>query len=411
VLHRRRQARPALAGVLLFGAYLASLALAGFGTRSLFYATPWSDPARYLWNLLTMVSGGVLALLGPVPLDLVTLFPSVQLVLCVAGIALGWPLAAWILRRVPRGQRLLPALWTLLFVAPQGGVLPADRLLFVPAVGAAALLALAWSAERARWAELSRVAAPRSGRSRSSVTLGSGLYLLAQNSDVLPGMATHVRAKALASDVGPPALGLRDVVVLQTESAMQAFTLAVTWRAETRDADVRFWVLQSGPRAVRWTRTRRARLRARDAGPAAPRRPVRARLPVGRARAGRRYALDDAALHGRGPALGRRGPAPHPRVVRAPARRPRAALRAPGRGRAHRARAARARRHARDPGGGAYAALRAVSAALHCPAPTCPAPTCPAPTHSACWRARSPRRATRNGGRPCSVPTQRSHFW
>lgn len=251
----RGRARPALAGVLLFGAHLAFLALCGYGTRSLFYATPWSDPGRFLANLSTLSGAGVLALLGPLPLDLVTLYPAAQPGLSVLGVLVGWPLAAWILRRVPRGERLIPGLWTLLFLVPQGGVAPADRLLFVPAIGAAALLARAWQAERARWPALSR------GRRAGvlvlalSVTLGSGLYLLVQNADGLPGMARHVRAKALATDVGPRALGQREVLVLQTESQMQAFTLSATWLVEGDDPTVRFWVLQSGTRALRWTRT------------------------------------------------------------------------------------------------------------------------------------------------------------
>lgn len=252
---RHGRARPALAGVLLFGAHLAFLALAGYGTHSLFYATPWSDAGRFLANLATMASAGVLALLGPLPLDLVTLFPAVQLGLTALGVLVGWPLAAWIVRRVPPGERLVPCLWTLLFLVPQAGVAPSDRLLFVPAIGAAALLARAWQAERARWPELSRLRRAGASALALSATLGSGLYLLVQNADTLPGMARHVRTKALATDVGPPALGAREVLVLQTENQMQAFTLSATWLVEGGDPNVRFWILQSGPRAVRWTRT------------------------------------------------------------------------------------------------------------------------------------------------------------
>jgi len=255
VFWRAGRARPGLGALALFGAHVAFLALAGYGTRSLFYATPWSDPGRYLANLGVLATGGVLSLLGPVPLDVVTIAPVARVVLVALGILVGWPLWRWILRRVPAGgARTLAVGWTVLFLLPQGSAPPSDRLLLVPALGAAALLGLAWSAERARWSALSRAA--RIGRLAlaASLTLGSGLYLVAHNADVLPGMANHLRAKALATEVGPPA-PRREVLVLQTESHMQAFTLGATWHAEIADESVRFSVIHGGPRAVRWTRT------------------------------------------------------------------------------------------------------------------------------------------------------------
>ncbi len=255
VLGSRGRLRPALGAVVLFGSYLAFLALAGYGTKSLFYATPGSDTGRFSWNVITMASAGVLALLGPLPLDVITLVPSAQLALIAVGVVAGWPLAAWILARVPRGQRWIPGLWVVLFLLPQGGAAPADRLLFVPALGAAVLLALAWQSERARWAQSSRLRRGGVLALALSITLGSGLYLVAQNANGLPGMANHVRAKALATDVGPRTLGRREVIVLQTESQMQAFTLGPTWLVESGDPEVRFWILQSGARALRWKRT------------------------------------------------------------------------------------------------------------------------------------------------------------
>jgi hypothetical protein len=75
-----------------------------------------------------------------------------------------------------------------------------------------------------------------------------------QNAEILPGMARHVRTQALATDVGPRELGRRDVLVLQSESQMQAFTLGNTWHAELSDPDVHFWILHSGSRPLRWTR-------------------------------------------------------------------------------------------------------------------------------------------------------------
>ena len=45
-----------------------------------------------------------------------------------------------------------------------------------------------------------------------------------------------------------------EVLVLQTESQLQGFTLAETWYAEGGDARVHFWPVQSGLRPLRWTR-------------------------------------------------------------------------------------------------------------------------------------------------------------
>jgi len=244
----------ALLALLFLAAHLAFLARAGFGTRSLFYATPWIDPGRFAGNLFLLATGGVLSLVGPFSLDLAMLFPAVRTGLVLAGVLLGWPLALWIARgaRGRSGAGLL-ALWTVLFLLPQGGVVGADRLLFVPSIGAAGLGALFWLAERERWREHSRARRALLFALAASATLGSGAFLLLQNV-ALAGMASHVRTKALATEVGPRELGRRDVVVLQTESQMQAFTLGATWHVERDDPLVHFWLLQSGPRALCWTR-------------------------------------------------------------------------------------------------------------------------------------------------------------
>jgi hypothetical protein len=252
-LFRAGRPRPALGALALLVAYLAFLPLAGFGTRSLFYATPCSDSGRFLANLGLLATGGVLSLLGPAPLDLVTMLPRAAVALAGLGVLVGWPIWGWVVRRAG-AVRALAGAWTVLFLLPQAGAAPADRLLFVPSIGAAALLGAAWSAQRARWSELGRPARLGTWALALSATLGSGLYLVAQNVDVLPGMARHLREKALATEVGPPA-PRREVLVLQTESHLQAFTLGATWHAEIADESVRFSLIHGGPRAVRWTRT------------------------------------------------------------------------------------------------------------------------------------------------------------
>ena len=177
-------------------------------------------------------------------------------VLLALSTLVGWPLAVAIWRRAPRGEaRVLLGAWTVLFLLPQGGAPTGDRLLFVPVIGAAGLLAMAWSAEPARWGELSRFRRTGAWVLELSVTVGSGLYLLILNGKVLPGMASHVREKVRATDVRPRTGTRRDVLVLQTESQLQALTLSWTWHAEFDDESVHFALMQSGRRGLRWTRT------------------------------------------------------------------------------------------------------------------------------------------------------------
>jgi len=241
---------------MLFLGWIAGLALAGFGTRSLFYVTPWHEPLRFASNVLVLLTGGLVSLAGPFPLDLATIAPESKLLLVLAGLVLGLPLTVWIARSVRRrpGVGTL-ALWTLLFLVPQGGVAPSDRLLFGSSIGAAGLLALFFEAQRER--RLGGVSS-RTARGLTmllfvAATFGSGASLLVQELGLV-GLADHLRTKALATDAGPRAHDAVEVIVLQTESQMQAFTLGETWRGEGGDPRVRFWLAQAGTRPLRWTR-------------------------------------------------------------------------------------------------------------------------------------------------------------
>jgi hypothetical protein len=254
IFYARGRSRAACVALLAFGAHLTFLVWGGYGARSLYYVTPWIAPVSFLRNLVLLASGGMLSLLTPAPLEVFLAIP--RSVLLALSILFGWPLAVAILRRVPRGEaRVLLGAWTVLSLFPQGGAPPGDRLLFVPAIGAAGLLAMAWSAERARWGELSIVRRASAWVLALSVTVGSGLYLLHMNANILPAMADHVREKTRATDVGPRTGRRRDVLVLQTESQLQGLTLSWTWHAEADDESVRFALMQIGRRGLRWTRT------------------------------------------------------------------------------------------------------------------------------------------------------------
>jgi len=253
---RGRAFAGAAAASALFLGWVVALARAGFGTRSLFYVTPWDEPLRFASNVLVLVTGGLVSLAGPFPLDIVTMAPASRPFLVLAGLLVGVPLALWIARSVAgRAGASTLALWTFLFLLPQGGVAPSDRLLFGSSIGAAGLLALFFESQRER-----RLAGASSRSARGLVkllflaaTVGSGISLFFQELGLV-GMADHLRTKALATDLGPRTHGQYEVIVIQTESQMQAFTLAETWRGEGGDPRVRFWLTQASSRPVRWTR-------------------------------------------------------------------------------------------------------------------------------------------------------------
>jgi hypothetical protein len=252
---RKRAAAVALG---LGFSWLLALAAAGFGTRSAFYATPWRDTATYAQRVGLLATGGSLALLTPFSLDLVATQRALWPAVAAAGALVGAPLG-WLVERALRGARSAWLLWLWLALAllAQGAALPSDRLLFVPAIAAAGLLASyfetplgpRWSAAE-RWLRRGLFA---------SLTAVQGALLLFQGV-FLGDMAQHLRSTISATDLGPLAGaagsgGRRTAIVLQADSAMQAFGLGTTWLGTGGDPDVRFVLLQAGPRGLRWTRT------------------------------------------------------------------------------------------------------------------------------------------------------------
>lgn len=248
---RPRSSAGASFAALAIALHLGWLVSAGYGARSLFYATPWEDPARWATNVLYLATAGLASFFGPFPSDLGSLLPGAFWFVALAGAVLGLPVLAWILRTV-RGASGVGVLWLWVvgFTLAQAGAMPADRLLFVPAIGMAGLLALAF--ERSvpaasgwkRWA--------RRGLWTSAV-VGSGLFLFVQAAG-LTASADYLRARVLETEAGDPALGHRDLFVLQTQSQIQAFALAATWAVESGDHEVSFWPVQAGNRGLVWTR-------------------------------------------------------------------------------------------------------------------------------------------------------------
>jgi hypothetical protein len=261
IASRRARSFSAWLAVAAFVAWLAFLSLAGYGTHSLFYATPWREPLRFASNLAVLLAGGALSLVGPWPIDMVTAVPQTRGVILIAGVLIGLPLWMWIsrtLRALPATERrgmVLLALWTILFLLPQAGAAPGDRLLFVASIGACGLVARHLAVLRERWRGGRLVLAAKLAAAALVLcaTLGSAASSLAQGIG-MARFADHVRTSTLATDVGPIGGGPVYVVVLQTESQLQGFALGATWHGAGGDPAVQFSLLQNGPRPLRWTR-------------------------------------------------------------------------------------------------------------------------------------------------------------
>jgi hypothetical protein len=234
--------------------WVVGLALAGYGTRSAFYATPWSDPGRFAGNLGLLATIGPLALLTPVPADLAFLQPDIRIGLAVAGVAVGVPVAVWAARRL-RGDPTAAylALWTAVALVPEAGAPLGERLLLTPTIGAAGLLAMLVARTLPR-------AAGRSVRERwaaGTLVATAGILpalMTGAQSAASAASADQIRSAVLAADVGPPSAGHREVVLLQATDPLIAFALSETWAFSTLDRDLRFTLLQTGRRGLHWTR-------------------------------------------------------------------------------------------------------------------------------------------------------------
>ena len=237
-------------GLFPAAAWTLGLALGEYGTRCLFYVTPWEDPVGFLERLTMLFPLTALHLLTPLSADLPFLAPDSTPLVVGLGVLAGIAGIVWGSKRLPDNApfRFL-LLWSVLTLAPQAGAPPSDRLLLIPMVALAPLLAVIL-AEGLR----------RGGRERTlarivvvSAGVLSMLGLFAQR--VTIGLiAGEVREAVTTADVGDRNAGPREVFVLQSGSAFVPFAMATTWHVETDDRDVRFWPLQMGRCAVDWRR-------------------------------------------------------------------------------------------------------------------------------------------------------------
>jgi hypothetical protein len=236
-------------------AALMVLAACGAGTRSVFYATPWVDPVRYLANLGTLFSAGLLRLVAPVSLDLQVFDPGLRLVLSGVGVLVAWPLAAVVAQRV-RTHPAAPflALWLVGSLLLEGAAPPWDRLLFQAAVGSAGLLALFVCSVL----DTDLHSEPRRRRVLAWLVVASAgvLSLLnaAAQSTAVAVVASNVRRAVASVDPGPALGCTADALVLQASNGLIPFVLPSSWLIQTGRSDVRVSAFQLGRRGLVWTR-------------------------------------------------------------------------------------------------------------------------------------------------------------
>ena len=246
----------ALAAVLATGFVVAYVA-AGYGTRSLFYPTPWGEPLAWLERLAVTLPGGVVAMTTPLATDAVHVVEGIT----VPTVTLGILLALWLAKRLGPSATAHPAgpflvAWILVTLLPQAGAPLSDRLFLLPLVGAAALLGIFLEATRLRmragWAgRAERVT--RTGLIVSCVVL-SAVGLFAFEWTMLR-TAAFSRAAITTAEVGPVAAVRRDVFVLQSPSQLVSLQPTAVHASLTGDEELRYRVLNATRRGVRWTRT------------------------------------------------------------------------------------------------------------------------------------------------------------
>jgi hypothetical protein len=238
-----------LAAVALLG-YLVLYVALGYGSNSIFYPTPWGAPASVVRGLVLLGATTPLALSSPFAPDVLFLFPRLQGAFLPYAVVLALAFLGALAIAARREPRALPlALLAGLAILPQASAPISDRLLLVPMLGFAGLLALfvqAWSARGglrrlAGWLVLA-VAGPIS------------LVACGARSVQFLALGERMRNVVLEADVGAPEEGPREALLLNVPSAVACLAPISTWLIETGDEGVRFWPLQLGRRELAWTR-------------------------------------------------------------------------------------------------------------------------------------------------------------
>lgn len=234
-------------------AYLAAYVGFGYGTTTIFYPAPWTDPVTFLTRLSILAALAPLSFIGYAPVDILGLAPHLAIPSALLCAIPGLWLCIAVSRRVRNHPTAwLWAGWLLLTVLPQGTPPTSDRLLFGPAVGAAALLAIFVTTSK------STVPSPRLFvHLRRTIVIGTLVVSplgLAAGGSAVRWMAKEGRAALMKLELGDPAAGPRELFLLQAPNELVTAMALSTLAVERDEPNVRLWPIQLGGRGLRWTR-------------------------------------------------------------------------------------------------------------------------------------------------------------
>ena len=254
----RAMAWNAVACGLCAGVYLILYVSEGYGSNVLFYPTPWGAPGEFAARALALLVCAPIAAVSPFPIDALSIEPAQAWSILAAALALGMPLVASFVRQLrgtPNAGFL--AIWGLLALAPQAGAPPSDRLMFTPLLAWAPLIALYLERVLGECRQYPRPAAGTRSLAwvlAATALLLSPLLLLGLGASMVRN-ASLLRTLIATADVGDDSLGMRHVFLLQASpSSLIALAPLSTWLGQGGSEAVSFHPMQSGRRALTWTR-------------------------------------------------------------------------------------------------------------------------------------------------------------
>jgi hypothetical protein len=266
---RARALAPAAA---VFGAYLGAYRALGYGARGHEqYVDPTGEPGRFAVALVTRVPTLLADLLAGLPVDLWATVPALHAAFVVVGLAALIAVAA-LLRAALRGrppEEVRRVAWFALgglgSLLPGAAALPGSRLLLMPSLGAAVVIAtvLAHVASRARPPAALRVGAALLAVVHVVVAPVALVATLAR----VAGMARAVERIARDAEIDPaPDPGAVDVVVLDAPDLVTMLYPPLVRRLDPATRERSWWTLSLSPLGHRLTRTGPTTLRLATVG-------------------------------------------------------------------------------------------------------------------------------------------------
>ncbi len=237
--------------------YTIFYALAGFGSNVLFYPMPWTSPLEFARRALAIFVCAPLSAVSPFSADLLVLQPTWFWPVLGLAALLGLIVLRFVGPQVRHAANALFLLiWGALALLPQAGAPPSDRLMFTPMLAWSALIAIYLTATlgpalRAKTSASER----RVGWTVAVTSTGiSALFLAGLGFNLARGTRL-MRNVTRDADVGQGTLGVRHAFLLQVSpSALIALNPLAAWIFLGGSQDVCLHPLQSGQRALSWTR-------------------------------------------------------------------------------------------------------------------------------------------------------------